>query len=130
MNKLVEARFIKPYPYSELLTNEVMVSKACGNWQMWIDYTNLNDAYPKNFFSLPRINQMVYAITRHAYLSFMDANLGYHQVMISKQDKHKIAFVNSWVVYNYKVIPFSLKNVGVPFQRLMDEVFEEQRVRL
>ena len=39
---------------------------------MWMDFTDLNKAYPKDSFPLPRIDQMVDSITGHKLLTFMD----------------------------------------------------------
>lgn len=47
--------------------------------------------------------------------------------MMSKKDKPKIAFITSQWAFNYKVMPFGLKNAGATFQRLMDEVLKDQK---
>ena len=47
-------------------------------WRLCVDYTNLNEACPKDSFSLPCINQIVDATVRHGILSFLDAFSGYH----------------------------------------------------
>lgn len=81
----------------------------------------------KDYYPLPRINQLVNASCCNAFLSFTDENSGYHQVMMSKKDKQKRAFVTSRGVFNYKVMSFGLKNAGATFQRLMDKVFKAQK---
>ena len=43
-----------------------------------MDYTDINDACPKDSFTLPRIDQIVDASARHGMLSFLDAYPGYH----------------------------------------------------
>ena len=40
---------------------------------MRVDFTNLNNAYSKDSFPLPRINQLVDSIAGHELLTFMDA---------------------------------------------------------
>src|SRR5213083_684450 len=45
------------HPY--WLANPVVVPKANGKWRVCIDYTDLNKAYPKDPFPLPRIDQIV-----------------------------------------------------------------------
>ena len=45
---------------------------------MCVDYTDLNDACPKDSFPLPRIDQIVDSSAGHGMLSFLDAFSGYH----------------------------------------------------
>ncbi|XP_021721069.1 uncharacterized protein LOC110688614 [Chenopodium quinoa] len=44
-------------------------------------------------------------------------------------DRAKTTFVTSVGVYNYKIMPFGLKNAGATYQRLVDQVFAEQKGR-
>ena len=46
--KLLEAGFIHEIQYPERLANVVMVKKATDKWWIYIDYTDLNKAYPKD----------------------------------------------------------------------------------
>ena len=43
-----------------------------------MDYTDLNDACPKDNFPLPCIDQIVDSSAGHGTLSFLDAFSGYH----------------------------------------------------
>ena len=57
VDKLLEAGFIREVEYSEWLENVVVVPKKKGKWRVCVDYTNLNNACPKDSFPLLRINQ-------------------------------------------------------------------------
>ena len=59
-------------------------------------------------------------------MSFLDAFQGYHQIPLAPGDQEKIAFVTSIGNYHYKVMPFSLKNAGSTYQRMMTRMFEPQ----
>jgi len=54
------------------------VKKKNGKWRVCIDFINLNEAYPKDSFLLPRIDQLVEATAGRKLLSFMDAYSGYN----------------------------------------------------
>jgi hypothetical protein len=48
VNKLLEARLIKPVDYPSWLAHHVLVGKLDGSWYMCIDYTSLNKVCPKD----------------------------------------------------------------------------------
>ena len=52
VNNLLDAGFIREVKYPEWLTNVVVVPKKCGKWRVCMDYTDLNDACPKDSFPL------------------------------------------------------------------------------
>ena len=87
---------------------------------------DLNKACPKDPFPMPRIDQLVDAITGHPWMSFLDAFQGYHQIPLALEDQEKITFVTPTGNYHYKVMSFGLKNVSSTYQRMMTRMFELQ----
>jgi hypothetical protein len=75
VNKLLEARFIRPVDYSSWLANPVLVEKHGKFWWMCINYTSLNKVCLKDEYPLSRICQILVSCE---LLSFLDAYLGYH----------------------------------------------------
>lgn len=59
VQNLLDAGFICEVIYHLCLSNFIIVKKSYGKWQMCIDYTDLNKAYPKNSYSLPSIDELV-----------------------------------------------------------------------
>ena len=51
-----EAGAIKEVFYPKWLANTVVVKKKSGKWQVWVDFTDLNKACPKDPFSMPKID--------------------------------------------------------------------------
>jgi len=47
--------YIYIYIYLEWLANMVVVEKKSGKWRLRVDITDLNKAYPKDPFPVPRI---------------------------------------------------------------------------
>ena len=68
--KLLVARFIREVFHSDWLANPVLVKKKTGKWRMYVDYTGLNKACPKDHFPLPRIDQIVDSTSGCEILSF------------------------------------------------------------
>ena len=53
---------------------------------MCVDFTNLNNTCPKDSFPLPRIDQLVDSTAGHELLTFLDAFLGYNQILMKEED--------------------------------------------
>ena len=124
MIKLKQAGAIKEVFYPEWLTNTVVVKKKKGKWRVCVDFTDLNKACPKDPFPMPRIDQLVNATVGHHRMSFLNVFQGYHQIPLALGDQKKTAFVTPTGNYHYKVMPFSLKNAGSTYQRMMTRMFE------
>ena len=81
--------------YPDWLANVVMVKKANGKWRICINFTDLNRAYFKDSYPLPRIDTLVESTARHQLLSFTDAFSGYNQIKMEEVDQEKTSFVIS-----------------------------------
>ena len=88
-----------------------------------MDYTDLNEACPKDYFPLPRIDQIVDASAGHGMLSFLDAFSRYHHIPMHPPDTEKTTFIMPHGLYCYNVMPFGLKNSGATYQRLVTKIF-------
>jgi len=73
VNKLKQAGAIKEVFYPKWLANTMVVKKKSGKWRVCIDFTDLNNACPKDPFLMPRIDQLVDATIDHHWMSFLDA---------------------------------------------------------
>jgi hypothetical protein len=78
VEKLKEARIIESVAHPDWLANPFIVPKPAGGGRLCIDFTDLNKAYPKDPYSLPRIDEIVDSTAGCDLLCFMDAFLGYH----------------------------------------------------
>ena len=126
VEKLLKAGFIRECKYSDWLSNVVLVKKSNRTWRMCVDFTDLNKACPKDDYPLPKIDRLVDSTAGHALLSFMDANVGYHQIPLATEDQPRTTFITNAGVYCYRVMPFGLKNVGATYQRMVNKVFQSQ----
>ena len=78
---------------------------------------------PKDYYPLPRIDQLVDATSGHQLLSFMGAYSGYNQIQMDPSDEEKTAFITNQALYCYRIIPFGLKKARATYQRLVNEMF-------
>ncbi|XP_050233272.1 uncharacterized protein LOC126681766 [Mercurialis annua] len=115
VEKLLKAGFIRKVDYPEWLANVVLIKKSNGRWRLCIDFTDLNNACPKDSFPLPNIDQLVDATCGFAVYAFLDASQGYHQIPMNKDDEEKTEFTTDLGTYCYKKMPFDQlgKNVEV-----------------
>ena len=93
---------------------------------MYVDFTDLNKACPKDPFPIPKIDQLVDATVSHPRMSFLDVFQGYNQIHLALDDQEKTAFVTPIGNYHYKMMSFGLKNAGSTYQRMMTRMFKWQ----
>ncbi|KAL0412176.1 UNVERIFIED_CONTAM: hypothetical protein Slati_3807300 [Sesamum latifolium] len=93
---------------------------------MCINFRDLNKACPKDYYPLPRIDQLVDSTSECELLSMMDASQGYHQIMLAPEDHKRVSFITSDGTFCYVAKPFGLKNAGATYQRLVDKIFRPQ----
>jgi len=78
VRKLLHVGFIEEVHHPEWLANPVIVPKASGKLRIYIDYTSLSKACPRDPYPLPRIDQIVDSTSRCDLISFIDAYSGLH----------------------------------------------------
>jgi len=99
-----------------------MVKKSNGKWRMCVDFTDLNNACPKDSSPLPNIDALVDSASGCTLLSFLYAYSRYNQIKMHSQDEDKTTFMEETSNYCYKVMPFGLKNTDATYQRLIDKI--------
>ena len=90
VQKLLEAGFIRECQYPEWISNVVLMKKPNGTWKMCVNFTNLNNACPKDNYPLPNIDRLVDAIAGHALLSSMDGFSGYTKYPFARMIRKRL----------------------------------------
>jgi hypothetical protein len=126
VKRLLSAGVIREVTYPEWLANTVTVKKANGKWRMCIDFTDLNQACPKDEFPLPKIDSLVDAAASSELMSLLDCYSGYHQIWMKKEDESKKSFITPSGTYCYLRMPKGLKNAGGSFSRMIAKVLHSQ----
>jgi hypothetical protein len=127
INRLLEAKFIKEIKEATWLSPPVMVEKKDTKiYRMCIDFTALNKHCLKDYFPLPRIDQIIDSTAGCEHLLFLNAYSGYNQIRLKVKDEDKTAFITPHGVYCYMTMPFGLKNAGATYQRCMQACLKQQ----
>ena len=127
----------------EKLLNDKIIQKSHSSWRsqvlvvrdpnhkprMVVDfsrtvnrYTNL-DAYP-----MKNIESLVQEMAQYTVYSSLDLKSAYYQVPLHPDDQEYTAFQAGSNLYEFRRLPFGLKNAVAAFQRLMDCFIEENHL--
>ncbi|SNX82872.1 uncharacterized protein MEPE_01578 [Melanopsichium pennsylvanicum] len=125
LDQLLDWDVVKPS--SSPVSYPVLLVKQGPKWQFCVNYRGLNAATVADQYPLPRIDDVFHALRGNNYFSGLDAIRGYHQIDIEPSDRWKTAFVSHRGLYQYKRVPFGLKNAPAFFQRFMDHLLGHMR---
>ena len=88
----------------------VVQDKKTGEVWICVDLRKLNDAYMHDPFPIVFTDEVLEGVRSQEMYSFTDGFYGYHQIRITKEDRHKMTFVIEWGHSQYTVMAFRLKN--------------------
>ena len=91
----------------------------------YVDFRNLNKAYPRDELPLPNVDMLIDSAAGHAIFSFMDRFSDYNQIRMSPKDATKITFWTPIGNFYNTVMPFGLKNANATYQRAMTTIFHD-----
>ncbi|GJQ68183.1 hypothetical protein Trydic_g16828 [Trypoxylus dichotomus] len=98
--------------------------------RMVIDYRKLNDQTIEDKYPIPNITDILDKLGRSRYFATLDLAAGYHQIEMDQKNIKKTAFSTEQGHYEYKRMPFGLKNAPATFQKMMDNVLRDALSRI
>jgi hypothetical protein len=128
VERLLDVGFIQPCRYTEWISNIIPVEKkSISKIQKCIDFRNLNKATLKDEYLMPIADMLINNASEHRVIIFLDGNDGYNQIFIVKEDISKTVFCCPGFIglFEWVVMTFGLKNVGVTYQRGMNLIFHD-----
>ncbi|KAE8263141.1 hypothetical protein A4X09_0g7306 [Tilletia walkeri] len=93
----------------------VLMVKQQTKWRFCVDYRQLNTATIPDRYPLPHIDAVFDTLTGKTVFSSLDALRGYHQMPVKVEDRWKTAFVCHRGLFQYKTVPFGLRNAPAVF---------------
>lgn len=93
-------------------------------WRLVIDFRKLNEKTHLDAFPLPNIDDILDHLGNAKYFSALDLASGFHQIPMEEQSKKFTAFSTPDGHFQYKRMPFGLKNAPSTFQRMMNLAFK------
>ena len=121
INYLLDNNFIEPSK-SSWSSPCLLIPKPDGTYQFCTDYRKVNAVTKTNTFPLPRIEDCIDRVGNAKFISKFDLLKGFWQVPLTSRAKEISAFATPEGLYQYKVMPFGMKNSRPTFQRLINHV--------
>jgi hypothetical protein len=90
--------------------------------RLCVDYRALNSITIKNRCTIPRIDDLLDAVAGSSYFTLLDLTSGYHQILISEEDRPKTAFRTPFGHFQFKVLIEGLTNAPATFQTVMNSI--------
>jgi hypothetical protein len=128
---LLEARLVE-LSHGEYASAIVMPAKkdVYGNYidrRMCGDYRPINWQIKSDKYAMPTLEEIFDVVGHARVFSTLDLRTRYHQLPIREEDKAKttfwgVNFHNKDCLYQWKFLPFGLKNMPAEFQRVMDRI--------
>ncbi|GBN53915.1 Retrovirus-related Pol polyprotein from transposon 297 [Araneus ventricosus] len=121
INILLDAGIIQPST-SPYCAPVLLVKKSDGSFRLVADLRKLNSKTIPDNFPLPKIDEMIDQLSGATFFSTMDLTSGFHQMSMHPDHMHYTGIATEFGLFEYKRLPFGLKNASASFQRLMSIV--------
>ncbi|KAE8185009.1 hypothetical protein CF328_g7675, partial [Tilletia controversa] len=109
-------------PSSSPASFPVLMVRQYGKMRFCVDYRQLNASTIPDRYPLPTVDSVFQTLCGKRLFSSLDAIRGYHQLPVRPADRWKTAFTCHRGLFQYKTVPFGLRNAPAVFQRLMDRL--------
>ena len=104
----------------------LLVPKADKTYRFCTDFRKVNSVTKTDSFPIPRIDDLIDRVGDAKYVTKIDMLSGYWQVPLSSRAREISAFSTPDGLYQYKVMPFGMKNAPATFQRLINNIIADQ----
>ena len=102
----------------------VPVRKPDGSLRLCIDYRKLNEVTIPDRFPMPNLLDEIYKLNGCKYFTSLDLTRGYYQLPMEEESKEYTAFSTAHGHWQFKRMPFGLRNAPSSFQRIMLDILQ------
>ena len=100
----------------------VPIRKPDGTLRLCVDYRKVNSVTATEKFPMPNICSSIYSAHNINYFTKIDLTKGYYQIPIERNSRPITSFSTHHNQYQFKRLSFGLKNSGLQFQRIIQEI--------
>ena len=113
VDEMLEAQVIEPSesPWS---SSVVLVAKPDGSQRFCVDYRALNKVTKRDFYPVPRCDDILESLAGAQWFSHLDLLRGYWQIDVAEEDREKTSFATPDGLYQFRKLRFGLTPVMHP----------------
>ena len=126
LDQLLALGIIEPST-SSWSSSLVIVSKKDGGVRTCVDYRAVNAVTEPDPYQMPLIEEILDMLASATFISKVDLTKGFHQIPVLPSDCPKTSFCTPWGKFQYRYMPFGLRNGPAVFQRLMDNLLHKDK---
>ena len=100
----------------------VPVLKSNGQVRLCVDYKNLNESVKRELHMLPSVDQILGQVGKASVFSKLDANSGFHQILLDEESQLLTTFMTPKGRYCYLRLPFGISSAPEHYQKQMQKI--------
>ncbi|MBW0477614.1 hypothetical protein O181_017329 [Austropuccinia psidii MF-1] len=128
ISKLLEMDVIRNIGHNEIveITPPVLITWHDGKYMLCGHFGALNNYIKADRYPIPRIPHALEKVAKSKYITKMDFMKGFHQNGVKPSSIKLLKIICYMGIYEYPRMTFGIKNSPAHFQRMMDNIFQEE----